>query len=60
MIGVWVCVTSVCGSSATEDMIILSIIVKKYKKETNQADEQYTERNKLDLAVPRRPFAKIV
>lgn len=28
-------------------------------RNTNQADEQYKERNKLDLAVPRSPLAKI-
>lgn len=27
---------------------------------TYQADEQYTDRNKLDRAVPKRPFPKIV
>jgi hypothetical protein len=27
---------------------------------TNQADEQYTDRNKLDLAVPRRPFPNML
>lgn len=41
-------------------------IIKRKKKEkkkgkvANQADEQYTNRNKLDLAVPRRPFPNIV
>jgi hypothetical protein len=33
---------------------------KKKGKVANQADEQYTNRNKLDLAVPRRPFPNIV
>lgn len=28
--------------------------------DANQADAQYTERNKLDLAVPIRPLANIV
>lgn len=28
-------------------------------RDTNQADAQYAERNRLDLAVPRRPLAKI-
>lgn len=30
------------------------------EKAADQADVQYTERNKLDLAVPRRPFSSIV
>jgi len=36
------------------------IIKRKKRKDANQADEQYTDRNKLDLAVPRRPFPNIV
>lgn len=30
------------------------------KKGANHADEQYTDRNKLDLAVPRTPLPSIV
>lgn len=28
--------------------------------DANQAEAQYTDRNKLDLAVPKRPLANIV
>lgn len=38
---------------------LISVIIV-FKLKTYQADELYMERNKLDLAVPKRPFHKIV
>lgn len=40
-------------------MVSSKTVADKRKMKTNQADAQYTERNKLDLAVPRMPFPKI-
>lgn len=40
---------------------IVNVKMQKIKEScANQADAQYTDRNKLDLAVPNRPFPSIV
>lgn len=43
----------------TIHMVSSTTVGDKRKMKTNQADAQYTERNKLDLAAPRKPFPKI-